>query len=124
MKPKRLGRGLSGLLQRSESPPATNRGAPPPASPDGGAAEPEAVRRLALGEIRPNPYQPRKTFRPEELEELKASIQEHGVLQAVVVRPGPVGFELIAGERRLMAVKALVSKDTRGNSSRCWRSRE
>ncbi len=61
--------------------------------------------------IRPNPHQPRKEFRQEELDELIHSVTEFGVLQPIVVRPlaspdGDVRFELIMGERRLRAATA------------------
>ena len=56
--------------------------------------------------INPNPYQPRKTFNPDELESLAASIREKGVLQPLVVRKiAPNNYELIAGERRLRAAQ-------------------
>ncbi|MFZ3049145.1 MAG: ParB/RepB/Spo0J family partition protein [Desulfatirhabdiaceae bacterium] len=55
--------------------------------------------------IRPNRYQPRIRFRPEELEELCASIKEQGIIQPILVRKDDAGFELIAGERRLRAAK-------------------
>ena len=53
--------------------------------------------------IRPNPAQPRKIFRPEELEELAESIRRHGILQPLSVRRTEGVYELIAGERRLRA---------------------
>src|SRR5207245_10275016 len=64
---------------------------------------------LPVSEIHPNPYQPRRDVDPVALEEIKASIQQAGLLQPVVVRPLPNGggFELIAGERRLRACQAL-----------------
>src|SRR5207245_11493486 len=66
---------------------------------------------LAIDEIRPNPYQPRQDVDQAALEELKSSIQQAGLLQPVVVRPRPRadgdGYELIAGERRLRACRAL-----------------
>jgi ParB family chromosome partitioning protein len=54
-------------------------------------------------EIRPNPFQPRKTFHEESLQELAASIREFGILQPLIVRKTVDGLELIAGERRLRA---------------------
>ena len=61
---------------------------------------------IDLEKILPNPYQPRKFFHPEKLEELAASIKKHGVLQPLVVTALPEGkYELIAGERRLEAGK-------------------
>ena len=55
--------------------------------------------------IRPNPAQPRKVFRPEQLEELAESIRLHGILQPLSVRRVGISYELIAGERRLRAAK-------------------
>ena len=61
------------------------------------------VPELPPGAIHPNPRQPRRFFDPEALEELAASIRQHGILQPLTVRRGPGGWELIAGERRLRA---------------------
>jgi ParB family chromosome partitioning protein len=59
------------------------------------------VRNVPLDRIDPNPEQPRLTFDEDSLQELAASITEHGVLQPILVRPGAEGrFQLIAGERR------------------------
>lgn len=55
--------------------------------------------------IRPNPHQPRETFSPAGLEELRQSIVNHGVLQPVVVRKADVGYELVSGERRWRAAR-------------------
>ncbi|CAA9437861.1 MAG: Chromosome (plasmid) partitioning protein ParB [uncultured Rubrobacteraceae bacterium] len=60
---------------------------------------------MPVSAIRPNARQPRRTFPQSGLEELAASIREVGVLQPLVVRSTPGGFELIAGERRLRAAK-------------------
>ena len=65
------------------------------------------VRMIPLGQIAPNPEQPRLVFEAEALVELAASIREHGVLQPILVRPrGDNEYELIAGERRWRASKA------------------
>jgi ParB family chromosome partitioning protein len=61
--------------------------------------------------IRPNPFQPRTTFREEALEDLKASIRAHGLIQPIVVRRSPTGYEVLAGERRLRAAQALGLAD-------------
>lgn len=91
---RRLGRGLEALL-----------------GPTREQAEREgSLVELAVGEIRPNPFQPRQDVDPAALEELKSSIRGAGLLQPVVVRPAPGGnggYELIAGERRLRACQAL-----------------
>src|SRR5947208_1521217 len=97
---RRLGRGLEALL-----------------GPTREEAEREgSLVELAIADIRPNPYQPRRDVDPTALEELTASIRKAGLLQPVVVRQAPGaatgaggngGFELIAGERRLRACQAL-----------------
>jgi ParB family chromosome partitioning protein len=92
---RRLGRGLEALL-----------------GPTREEAEREgSLVELAIADIRPNPYQPRRDVDPAALEELKASILKAGLLQPVVVRAAPgeraAGYELIAGERRLRACQAL-----------------
>jgi len=64
------------------------------------------VRIVPLDKIEPNPEQPRLAFNQETLDELSASIREHGVLQPILVRPiGPNTYQLIAGERRWRASK-------------------
>ena len=85
MVPKRgLGRGLGALLSSSPG--------------DG-----ETLIEVPLGEVTPNPNQPRKSFSPAGLDELAASIKTSGVLQPIVVRRTGHGYELIAGERRWRA---------------------
>lgn len=97
-KPRRLGRGLEALLATK----AAATAAPAP-------TDRSALQRIAIAQIRPNPYQPRKEFRPEELGELEASLRATGLLQPITVRTAPdgSGFELIAGERRLRAATRL-----------------
>lgn len=63
------------------------------------------VHYVKISEIIPNPFQPRKTFNEEALQDLAASIKEFGVIQPLLVRKSKEGFELIAGERRLRASK-------------------
>jgi ParB family transcriptional regulator, chromosome partitioning protein len=65
----------------------------------------EKVQEISINEIRPNPYQPRKVFQKEAIEELKLSIQEHGILQPIIVRKTIKGFEIVVGERRFRAAK-------------------
>ncbi|MGE7604316.1 ParB/RepB/Spo0J family partition protein [Peribacillus sp. NPDC097675] len=65
----------------------------------------ETVQEIKLRELRPNPYQPRKNFRTEAIEELKQSIMEHGILQPIIARKSIRGFEIVAGERRYRAAK-------------------
>ena len=63
----------------------------------------EEPAEISIKEIVANPYQPRKIFDQELLEELAASIKEHGVIQPLIVRQQGEGYELVAGERRLRA---------------------
>jgi ParB family chromosome partitioning protein len=65
----------------------------------------ETVQEIKLKELRPNPYQPRKTFQQEAIDELKASILEHGILQPLIVRKSIKGYEIVVGERRFRAAK-------------------
>jgi ParB family chromosome partitioning protein len=94
-KPRRLGRGLEALIGISST--AT------PSSSD--------LQRIPTTRIRANPFQPRREFDPAALAELEASIRSSGLLQPITVRRKGDGFELIAGERRLRAVRNLDWKD-------------
>lgn len=71
----------------------------------------DAVIDLKLGEIRPNPYQPRQNFDETALNDLAASIKATGVFQPIIVRKSVNGYEIIAGERRFRASK-LAEKTT------------
>ncbi len=71
----------------------------------------DAVTEIKLDEIRPNPYQPRRTFDEDALNDLAKSIKETGVFQPIIVRESVNGYEIIAGERRYRASK-LAGKDT------------
>lgn len=70
----------------------------------------EIVQEIDINELRPNPYQPRKTFRDDALDELKQSIIEHGILQPLIVRKSIKGYEIVVGERRYRAAKAAKLK--------------
>jgi len=67
----------------------------------------EEIVNLKLSELRPNPYQPRKTFDEASIDELASSIKEHGVIQPIIVKKSIKGYEIIAGERRFRASKKL-----------------
>jgi ParB family chromosome partitioning protein len=93
---ERLGRGLGALLGEYLGDPAPGSG---------------EVRKLPVGQIRPNPFQPRRDFPQDELDDLARSIRENGLLQPLMVRPSSSGgaeWELVAGERRLRAVTQLA----------------
>ncbi len=63
----------------------------------------DEITMIDLAELRSNPYQPRKIFDEQALEELANSIKEHGVFQPIIVKKSIKGYEIIAGERRVKA---------------------
>src|SRR5271157_462154 len=88
---RRLGRGLEALLGREE-----------------GGFEPDSLEgsellHVAVDQIDPNPYQPRRNFPTAEIASLADSLRQHGMLQPILVRPIGDRYQLIAGERRLRA---------------------
>jgi ParB family transcriptional regulator, chromosome partitioning protein len=97
---RRLGRGLDALFNAPTTQGATTQ------------AE-GTLREIAISEIVPNPFQPRKNFQAAELRELQESLQTNGLLQPVTVRQASKGkgYELIAGERRLRAATNLGWKE-------------
>lgn len=107
--PKRgLGKGLNALIKTPSS--RSNTVAPPvsdPSAPPAPPVEGKQIMEVALDQIVPSPFQPRKRFNDEHLEELASSIKEHGLIQPLVVRPVDGKFELIAGERRWRACTKL-----------------
>jgi ParB family chromosome partitioning protein len=84
---RRLGRGLDALI------------------PSLDINEDDKVIDIPLTKLRPNPYQPRKVFNQESLNELAASIREHGIIQPIIVRSVLKDYEIIAGERRFRAAQ-------------------
>jgi ParB family chromosome partitioning protein len=89
----KLGRGLDALL-----------------GGDGGNVSPRATgpaSQVPIGQIQPNPHQPRKHFDAEAIASLSASVREHGILQPLVVRNVDGRYQLIAGERRLRAAQEV-----------------
>ena len=72
---------------------------------EGKMVDSENVHQINVTDITPNPFQPRKIFNNDSLQELSTSIQEYGVIQPLIVRNTVNGFELVAGERRLRASK-------------------
>lgn len=89
MSKRGLGRGLGALI------------------PDSGQAERDTAQEVEISRVRPNPKQPRRIFDEEKLDELAASIREHGVVQPILVRPVESGYELVAGERRWRAAQRV-----------------
>ena len=99
---KKLGKGLDEIFGENFSNVLNDVNAPVNVS---------STVKIALDEIRPNPYQPRKTFDQAALQDLANSIKEHGVFNPILVRKSVVGYELIAGERRLRASKLAKMND-------------
>lgn len=89
MRQKGLGKGLNALLSEEAVINQQNEG----------------IRFVDINEIEPNYDQPRKKFNQEELNELMLSIQEHGILQPLIVREKGNKFEIVAGERRYRAAR-------------------
>ncbi len=109
----RLGRGLGALITSGSAAPK-----PPATSPAAAMAAPAApapdilagYREIAVHQIEPNPYQPRRDMDAEQLNDLVESIRAEGLLQPIVVRPVGDKFQLIAGERRWRAFQQLKIK--------------
>jgi ParB family transcriptional regulator, chromosome partitioning protein len=99
-KPRRLGRGLEALLASAGA-----------SAPSNLQTEEKGLQRVPISQIRPNPYQPRKEFRPDELADLQASLKHSGLLQPITLRSTAGGYELVAGERRLRAATQLGWED-------------
>lgn len=94
MTKRALGRGLDALIPHLD------------------VSEEDQVTAVYIRDLRPNPYQPRREFNEERLHELAQSIQEHGIIQPLIVRRSEVrGFDIVAGERRFRAAK-LVGLDS------------
>lgn len=101
MKTQRLGRGLDALLGEIDK------------AYENEGTQHDMVLEIPLKEIRPNPFQPRKTFDENSLAELADSIKEDGLLQPIVVTEDIDGYVLIAGERRFRASKLAKLKEIR-----------
>ncbi|EID8673816.1 ParB/RepB/Spo0J family partition protein [Listeria monocytogenes] len=71
----------------------------------------ETVQNIAIKDIKPNPYQPRKIFDTKAINELRDSIKIHGVLQPIILRNTDKGYEIVVGERRFRAAKEAKLKE-------------
>ncbi len=87
---RRLGKGLGALINVEDE---------------------ETVEQVPISQCRTNPYQPRKTFDADAIEELKTSILEYGIIQPLIVRKSIKGYEIVAGERRFRAAKEAGLKE-------------
>lgn len=94
---KRLGKGLEALLGSVEQ----HAGEQPAAS----------ILQVPVEQIEANPLQPRRDFDPHELQALKESLQTHGLLQPILVRPTGRGYQVVVGERRLRAAREAGWKE-------------
>lgn len=95
---KGLGRGFESLIPVD----LLDESFDPTASQDDQVSE---LRQIKLSQIITDPDQPRRQFDEESLEDLAASIREHGILQPIVVTPHSGGYQIVAGERRFRAAK-------------------
>jgi ParB family transcriptional regulator, chromosome partitioning protein len=93
VKNKSLGRGLDILIPTFQT--------------DDREAQNSPVKEISIHDIKPNPYQPRREFAPEELKELAQSIRESGLITPITVTEQGSDYILVAGERRLRACKQL-----------------
>ncbi|MUV37938.1 Nucleoid occlusion protein [Lentibacillus sp. JNUCC-1] len=84
---RRLGRGLDAIFTDIEQ------------------NDSDTVQDIPINQCRPNPYQPRKTFHADAIEELKESILEYGIIQPLIVRQSIKGYEIVVGERRFRAAR-------------------
>lgn len=100
-KSRGLGKGLEALFHDLEIDVTAAAG------PDGS----QAVRLVGINEIRPNANQPRTHFDEEAIRDLARSIEAHGVLQPILVRPTANGYEIVAGERRWRAARQAGLRD-------------
>ena len=101
MKSKKLGRGLDALFGEMED------------AYDNEGSQNDSILEIALKDIRPNPFQPRKTFNEESLQELAESIKNDGLIQPIVVKEDIDSYIIIAGERRYRASKIAKLKEIR-----------
>lgn len=107
---KRLGKGLDALI------------------PSLSINDDDKIVEIPLSQLRANPYQPRKDFNEESIQELAESIRQHGVIQPIIVRSVLKGYEIIAGERRFRASQICGNQpflrlSGRLAISRSWKSR-
>lgn len=96
-KPRGLGKGLGAIFQEKRE----------AHTQDLVEEENRPTTEIELDLIDPNPFQPRKEFQPEELQELAASIRERGIIQPILVRNHGERYQIIAGERRFRATQSL-----------------
>jgi len=101
MKTQKLGRGLDALLGEMDE------------AYENEGSQRDAILEIPLKDIRPNPFQPRKSFDETALAELAESIKSDGLLQPIVVTEDIDGYVLIAGERRFRASKLAKLKEIR-----------
>lgn len=120
-KARGLGRGLDALFgdvevssskeQRSAGTRKTSGKTETEAAPEPAEAAEGALRYIDINDIKPNSSQPRKNFDEDKLEELAESIEQHGLIQPIVLRAAGQGYEIVAGERRWRAARMIGLKE-------------
>ncbi|RKD22239.1 chromosome segregation DNA-binding protein [Caminicella sporogenes DSM 14501] len=96
-----LGKGLSALIPQGYN----------QSFVDENSKDDKVIKMIKINNIRPNEKQPRKYFNEEKIKDLEESIREHGIVQPIIVRKIPSGFEIVAGERRWRAAKNASLKE-------------
>jgi len=99
-----LGRGLGSLIPQKQ---LTGHPTKTEQHEEGVFLDKDRIHFLGINKISPNPKQPRENFEDTGMEELIASVKEHGIIQPLIVSPRGDNYELVAGERRLRAAKFL-----------------
>lgn len=117
-KSRGLGKGLDALFGdvevSVERKPVKDEGKVVEAAKEDASTEPSdgnGISYININDIKPNSNQPRKTFDDEKLEELASSIEEHGLIQPIVLRKMNRGYEIVAGERRWRAARKIGIKE-------------
>ena len=103
--PQKLGRGLKALFgdhDVQEEQPEEKVKSEEVKLPDG-----VVIQEVEIEKIKPNPYQPRKEFKPEEIEELATTIKKHGLIQPIYLRKHEDMYQIVSGERRFRACQHL-----------------
>lgn len=115
-KARGLGRGLDALFGdvevTSSKSPAAEKKARPEKKETAAEETPESdLKYIDINDIKPNSSQPRKNFDEDKLEELAESIEQHGLIQPIVLRSAGQGYEIVAGERRWRAARMIGLKE-------------
>ena len=115
-KARGLGRGLDALfgdveVTSNKSPERAKKTKPAKQEPSEDDTREKDLKYIDINDIKPNSAQPRKNFDEDKLEELAESIEQHGLIQPIVLRAAGQGYEIVAGERRWRAARMIGLKE-------------